>query len=228
MRLCPSSGAGPGLARDWTCRPSRAPEVRLEPLDIHGPVPRGVRGQAKQNLALHLGETAQLPVSDQSVEADRQGHQLLGAGQIPSLGASIFLAEMVVALPPVLGFETEGDLQPTQSGYIRCSILHSDTSLPQIRASLRRALTPGERKVTVTLPPRPSYPTRSMRSRTIRASPAPPECDTAVTQNGLRLLRAFPLSYDPLSPDSLVRLSADTYRRGVLNVEAGARMQPGC
>jgi len=44
----------------------------------------------------------------------------------------------------------------------------------------------------------------------------------------LIVIRPFPLSGNPFSPDPLVRLSTDTYRRGVRNVEAGARMQPGC
>jgi len=64
--------------------------------------------------------------------------------------------------------------------------------------------------------------------KTVRARPTPPEGDAAGTHNGLRSHGFFPLSGNPLSPDPLVRLSSDIYRRGVRNVEAGARMQPGC
>jgi len=64
--------------------------------------------------------------------------------------------------------------------------------------------------------------------KTVGARPTPPEGDAAGTHNGLKISRLFPLSGNPLSPDPLVRLSSDTYRRGVRNVEAGARMQPGC
>ena len=44
-----------------------ASEPGFEPLDIHGPVPHGVRGQAEQNLAVHLGETSQLPASEEVI-----------------------------------------------------------------------------------------------------------------------------------------------------------------
>jgi len=44
-----------------------AHEARLEPLDIHGTVPGGVRGQAEQNLAVHLGEASQLPTPEQVI-----------------------------------------------------------------------------------------------------------------------------------------------------------------
>jgi len=64
-----------------------------------------------------------------------------------------------------------------------------------------------------------------------KAAPArstPPEGDVACTHNALKISRLFTLSGNPLAPDPLVRLSANTCRRGVRNVEEGARMQRGC
>jgi hypothetical protein len=57
LRIRPAGADGGDL-------PAVAAEPLLEPLDIHGPVPRGVRGQAEQNLAFHLGETPQLPAQE--------------------------------------------------------------------------------------------------------------------------------------------------------------------
>jgi len=64
--------------------------------------------------------------------------------------------------------------------------------------------------------------------KAVGARSTPPEGDVAGTHNGLQSHGFFPLSGNPLAPDPQIRLSADTYRRGVRNVEAGVRMQPGC
>lgn len=47
--------------------PAAAAEPGLEPLNIHGPVPRGVRGQAEQHLAVHLGEAPRLPAPERII-----------------------------------------------------------------------------------------------------------------------------------------------------------------
>jgi hypothetical protein len=41
-----------------------APEARLEALNIHGPVPRGVHSQAEEHLTIHFGEAAALPAQE--------------------------------------------------------------------------------------------------------------------------------------------------------------------
>jgi hypothetical protein len=64
--------------------------------------------------------------------------------------------------------------------------------------------------------------------KALGARPTPPEGDAAGTHNGLRSHGRFRCLVIRLRRTHLVRLSADTYRRGVRNVEAGARMQPGC
>ena len=74
--------------------PAAAPEARLEPLDIHGPVPRGVRGQAEQNLAVHLGETSQLPAAEQVIGV--VDGAVVGADHLP--GAD----RVVVAVDPLV------------------------------------------------------------------------------------------------------------------------------
>jgi hypothetical protein len=69
---------------------------------------------------------------------------------------------------------------------------------------------------------------RPVIEKSVGARSTPPEGDVAVTHNGLKISRPFPLSGDPLVPDTRVRLSADAYRKEVRNVEEGVRMQPGC
>jgi hypothetical protein len=62
----------------------------------------------------------------------------------------------------------------------------------------------------------------------VGARPTPPEGDVVGTHNGLRSHGRFRCLVIRFRRTRLVRLPADTYRRGVRNVEAGARMQPGC
>ncbi len=74
--------------------PAAAPEARLEPLDIHGTVPRGVRGQAEQNLAVHLGEASELPAPEEVIGV--VDGAVVGADDVPGPD------RVVVAIDPFI------------------------------------------------------------------------------------------------------------------------------
>lgn len=92
--------------------PAAAPEARLEPLDIHGTVPRGVRGQAEQNLAVHLGEAPHLPAPEQVVGVANGA--VVGADHLPGADGVVVAVDLFV--PPARA-NSEGLAMSRRAGF---------------------------------------------------------------------------------------------------------------
>ena len=95
---------------------------------------------------------------DQPFEPDRQCRQSRYARYIPRLDIPVLICVAAAVVPAVSGLEREGHFQGSVSGpgCIGCATAHRMTSCPLRPAFRHSASIPGGRKVTVTVPSRPS------------------------------------------------------------------------
>jgi len=102
--------------------PAAAPEPRLEPLDIHGTVPRGVCGQAEQDLAVHLGEASQLPAPEQVIGV--VDGAVVGADHLPGADWVVVAVDPFVpsGAPPGMAEQKRGAVVYAGEVFMECPV----------------------------------------------------------------------------------------------------------